>query len=110
MDERVERIGKNEAIFREANEQLEQLNRTFASGDTMRLICECAKTDCTEDALISLPEYRELRSDPTLFAVKPGHDAPGVEDVVSKCETYWVVKKRSGGPAEVAESLDPRSS
>ena len=33
MDERQRRIGLNEAVFREANERIEEVNRTFGAAD-----------------------------------------------------------------------------
>ena len=110
MDERAKRLGKNEAIFREANERIEELNEAFAqTTESMSLVCECASLDCMERFTMSLPDYEALRRDSTLFAVKPGHEEPDIEDVVTKSATFWVVQKRPGSPAEIAEELDRRS-
>ena len=41
-DERARRVGLNEAIFRQVNEQIRGLNREFgAEHGTMTAICEC---------------------------------------------------------------------
>ena len=110
MDERATRLGKNEAIFREANERIEGLNVAFSQvTETMSLVCECGSIACAERFTMSLPDYEALRQDSTFFAVKPGHEAADVEDVVRKSDTFWVVQKRPGGAAEMAKALDPRS-
>ena len=42
-EEQVRRVGLNESIFRQVNEQIESLNRDFGTDDrTMTVICECA--------------------------------------------------------------------
>lgn len=107
MDPEHEKLGRNEAIFRTTNDRLESLNESFAAvTETMTLVCECADLGCTEQIIVSVEEYRDLRSDPTLFAIKPDHVYPDVETVVSRNDRFWVIKKRPGGPAELAEALD----
>src|SRR5919205_3825240 len=110
MDDRQERIGRNEALFREINERLEDLQERFDvlshAGD---FVCECGKLGCTEQITMPLEEYRELRSNPTHFAIKPGHEIPDVEDVVARRRGYDIVRKHEGPPTELARAEDPRS-
>ena len=109
MDDRQERVGRNEVLFREINERLEELQQRFdvltEAGD---FVCECGKLGCTETITMSLAEYRDLRGEPTHFAVKPGHEIPDVEDVVDRRRGYDVVRKHEGAPAELARAEDPR--
>ena len=106
MDERAERIGRNEDLFRKVNDQIEGVNEAFGTiTGTMSLLCECGKLDCTEQIDLTLDEYRELRSDPTHFAVKPGHEIPDVESIVERRSGYDVVAKRAGDPARLATDL-----
>lgn len=109
MDERERRIGENEALFRQVNEQVESINETFSTlTDHMVIVCECGDRNCLEQIEISLEAYEALRSDPALFAIKPGHEIPDVEDVVSRNDRYWVVAKHAGALTMLAERLDPR--
>ena len=111
MDERERRIGLNEAVFREANEALRGLNEMFAAyTEKMELVCECADGACAERITTSPSEYEEIRSDPALFAIAPGHEVAAVEEVVRKREGYDVVRKRAGSARRLAEATDPRSS
>ena len=48
--------------------------------------------------------YTRLRANPRTFAIVPGHEAPDVEDVVERNEGYYVVEKKPGVPAAIAES------
>lgn len=104
-EERARRIGKNEALFREVNERIEEIT----IGDRADFLCECADPGCTQPISLTLDAYEQLRSDSNLFAIVPDHEEPDVEDVVDRRDGYVVVKKHDGAPADVARSTDPRS-
>jgi hypothetical protein len=109
MDERARRIGENEILFREVNERVESLNEAFNTlTDRVSIVCECGQLECVDRISMSLREYRELRADPTTFAVIPGHELPDVEDVVAEGDAYFVVQKHLGDPARLAAEQDPR--
>jgi len=109
MDERKRRIGLNEAVFREANERIEELNQTFATlTDQLVLICECGYVDCAEKISMSVAEYEELRADSAHFAIVHGHEIPDVEQVIDEREGYDVVRKDDGVARHIAEVTDPR--
>jgi hypothetical protein len=55
---------------------------------------------------LKLDDYERIRSDPTQFVVRPGHDAPDVETVIERHESYWVVRKHEGDPAGLARRTD----
>lgn len=110
MDERTERIGRNEALFRSINENLEDLNDSMAPmTGTFELVCECGASDCTEQLRLSPSDYERIRSDGALFVIRVGHSVPDVEDVVWDGDGFEVVRKRPGGPAELARALDERA-
>jgi len=107
---RGERIGLNEAVFREVNERINDLAEQFGlEQQPLDLVCECGDPTCVERISMSRDAYEELRGDPTHFAVFPGHEEPDVEDVVDRNERYDVVRKHDGDPAEIAQRTDPRS-
>lgn len=108
-DERARRVGLNEALFRQVNEQINALNRTFGEITTMTMICECGDGDCTEQLEIPLAEYEGVRADSRSYIVVPGHVIPDLESVVDRKERYEVVRKGPGVPSRVAEETDPRS-
>jgi hypothetical protein len=111
MDERRRRIGSNEAVFRAVNEEIESLNRDLAeiSDRTMHIVCECGKLTCSEQLSVPVTEYEDVRSDPALFLIVPGHEIPDTEDVVERTTRYSVVRKHAGGPERLAARTDPRS-
>ncbi|HEU5279295.1 MAG TPA: hypothetical protein VFU26_10365 [Gaiellaceae bacterium] len=110
MGSREERIGLNEAVFREVNERIEDLARTFEQGpEPLDLVCECGDASCVQRISMTRAEYEELRSDPHQFAVHPGHEIRDVEQVVAKRNGYDIVAKNRGAPERIAEQTDPRS-
>jgi hypothetical protein len=105
MDSRTERVGKNEAVFREVNERINDVTREEAA----EYLCECGYASCTETIQMNVAEYEGVRTEPTHFAVLPGHEIPDVEDVVERSERFVVVEKKAGEAAALATELDPRS-
>jgi hypothetical protein len=109
-EEREVRIGRNEALFREINERMESLQQAFdAFTEQADFVCECGDVACAEQLTMSLSDYERLRSNPTWFAIKPGHEVKDVEDVVEKRPGYDIVSKHEGVPADIARAEDPRS-
>jgi hypothetical protein len=108
-DERAHKIGRNEAMFREVNERIEDLAETFGlGGRPLELICECGDASCTQQITMTIADYEALRKDPTLFAVYPGHEIPDVESIVERRDGYDVIRKREGEPARVARETHSR--
>jgi hypothetical protein len=110
MDERARKIGENEALYRAVNERIEDLNQAFGTlTDTMTVVCECGDATCALQIDLPVSEYERIRSDSTLFVVRPGHEIEDVEEVVAEGDAHSIVRKNPGGPAELADALDPRS-
>ena len=110
MSERERRVGLNEALFRQVNERLDDLNEALGwVGGRMQVVCECGDATCIERISMSPEEYEQVRSDTTTFALVEGHDDPTVETVVERRHEFVVVRKHSGVPEQVATDTDPRS-
>jgi hypothetical protein len=106
---REERIGMNEAVFRDVNERIQDVATTFdLTSEPLDLICECGDAACVARISLSRDEYEAIRADAHLFAVSSGHVAPDVEEVVEAHPGYDVVRKYTGVPAEIAQKTDPR--
>lgn len=104
MDERQERVGRNEALFRVINDRIEGLNEAFAglTDDLFEIVCECGVMDCLEQIEIPTHEYERVRADPTLFVVRPGHEDAVTESIVDVHGAYVIVRKHPGEPADRA--------
>jgi hypothetical protein len=109
VDQRHERIGLNEAVFREVNERIREVGAPMqATDEQLDLVCECGLVDCAERIRMSVAEYERLRAEAHRFAVVPGHEFPDIERVIERAEGYDVVEKVAGDAAELAEKTDPR--
>jgi hypothetical protein len=106
-EERKQRIARNETIFREVNERIEEVSGS-APREHVEFLCECGDRGCAEVIALTRREYESLRADPVLFAVLPGHQIPEVEVVVAENERFLTVRKL---PEEqgVARETDPRA-
>jgi hypothetical protein len=110
MTTREERIGLNEAVFREVNERIEQVAETFnLQEEQLDLLCECGRAECVERITLTRAEYEHVRAESHLFAIRPGHDEPDVERVVENKKGYDIVQKYKGAPERIAEETDPRT-
>jgi hypothetical protein len=109
MDLREQRLGLNEAVFREVNERIKGLAKLFHWGkpDPLDLVCECRNATCVERIEMSRAEYEAVRAEETHFALYPGHADPDIERVISSHRGYEVVAKE-GPAADVVRKLSPR--
>ena len=110
VDRSAERVGRNDAIFREANERIRDSAEAEAMTEEIPFLCECAEESCTEIVPLSQEQYEDVRRDSTHFLNAPGHEvAAGPHcKVIERNHTYIVVRKL-GAAAEIAENLDPRT-
>ena len=107
--ERATRLGRNEALYREVNERVKQINEAFNSlvplGDW---ICECGNERCATRVAMTRDEYEAVRAVDTHFAVAPGdaHFFPDIERIVARQERYWVVEKLGVAATVAAEEAE----
>jgi hypothetical protein len=112
MDAREERLAKNEIVFRDVNERIEDMAVAQAlllrDQRDLGFLCECSNVDCTLRLRLTLTDYEQARSDPAQFVVALGHELPEIEEVAFIGDGYQVVRKE-GAAAMIAEESDPRS-
>jgi hypothetical protein len=102
MGDREQRIGENEALWRQINELAPP-----EPGVMNPVFCECGRAGCSDQMLMTAEEYESVRSESTTFAVVPGHELGDVESVVKTNDRFLVVDK-NGDAAVIAERTDPR--
>jgi hypothetical protein len=107
MSSREARIARNEALFREVNERVEEVSERAAT-DTIEFLCECGDQFCTRSISLRRSEYERLRSDPLTFGITPGHAILDVEDVIAENERYQTVRKHEA-EGLIARRTDPRA-
>jgi hypothetical protein len=109
----AERVARNDARFRESNEQLAVVAGAldFGQDDVLPFLCECADVNCTTIIQLTGREYEAVRRHPARFVNAQGHEvnAQGWARVVDEFDRYTIVEK-VGEAGEIAAELDPRSS
>ena len=102
----AERIARNDAIFREANDGIGDVAAEYGMTGLIPFVCECADPNCRELVRLALEEYQSIRRDPRLFVNAVGHQqaAQGWAEVVAQTDGHVVVEKL-GEAGAVAEEL-----
>jgi hypothetical protein len=107
------RRARNEALFREVNERVEEISSrlsSFGGGESTLtgFVCECSREGCTELIEVTPTRYEAVRSDPRRFLVLPGHEELKVDRVVEEHPAFLIVEK-FGEASDVAIERDPRA-
>jgi len=96
MSPRDERAIRNEALFREVNVHIADLEeRVHANGELLPLVCECVRTGCSVPIAVEPSIFNRVRDNPLQFLVVPGHEDLDVESVVERHGGYLIVEKHS---------------
>lgn len=105
---RQEAVAKNEAFFRDVNENIARsAEPLYAPDEQITFVCECASTSCSDPITLARSEYEAVRGDGSTFAIVAGHDIEEAETVVEQHQQYCVVRKIEHAQ-RVAQELDPR--
>jgi hypothetical protein len=109
VDAREERLARNEVLFRDVNERIEQTAVPHGTDSHLyEFLCECSNIDCSLRLPMTIDAYEDVRAESTRFVVAPGHELPEIEEVVSRTSAYQVVRKQ-GEAARLVAQQDPRS-
>jgi hypothetical protein len=99
VEERLERTARNESLFREVNDRIEELSENVEAqgiapeGGLIEFHCECGREGCTERVRMTVEEYQRVRSDNDRFLLVRGHETPEMEAVVESSDRFVVVDK-----------------
>jgi hypothetical protein len=99
MDERRQRLARNEAAFRALNERVQDVTEELAFDgvidmpDVAECVCECADPDCTARLRVSRADYQRARAGEATFIVALGHELPEIERVVYDGDGFSIVEK-----------------
>jgi hypothetical protein len=103
----AERMARNEAIFRHANEGIRKSAEEYDVRNRVPFVCECADPNCRVFVPMALDEYSQVRRDPRHFLIAPGHEDAGDDwgEIVARQDGFVTVAKL-GRAGEVAEQLE----
>ena len=109
-DDRVRRVGENEALYRLVNERIKALSAGVAmTTREFGVICECAALACKNQIMIRPEVYEQTRARSDHFIVLRGHQVDDIESVIEDHETFLVIEKTPEEAKRVAEQMDPRA-
>jgi len=104
LEARQVRLGKNQALFRAVNQEIEHIAEAQTTARPLSFLCECASPACGAYIELAQGEYESIRQNPTHFFVLPEHVFPEVETIIDNRDCYVVVEKFGAG-AVVAEAI-----
>ena len=107
MERSEEAAGRNEALFRAANERINDKVRELGFAGRLPFLCECEEPRCTAIVPLTHDEYERARGDGRTFLLAPGHESRNAQ-LIETNERFTIVQKQ-GVEAEIAEKSDPRS-
>ena len=101
-----ERIAKNDAVFREANQNISEVAESQGlTVPPVPFICECGDLTCTKIIRMTLAEYEHVRSNDRWFLIADTHEAAqDSAKLAEQLDDYLIVEK-TGHAGEVAERL-----
>lgn len=91
MSVSLERLARNQVIFREVNERLREIANT--SAPLTEYLCECSDVGCIETIELDVGEYETVRTIPKVFVIVPGHERLEVERVIDGNGRFALVEK-----------------
>jgi hypothetical protein len=106
MSVSLERLARNQALFREVNERLLELSEGFQDGSMQQFVCECSNEECTLTITMNHDEYESVRARSTFFVVSTGHEILEVEKVIDRQNGWTIVQKVTA--SDYAVETDPR--
>jgi hypothetical protein len=113
VDEEQGRRARNEALFREVNERIVELETGLGGYDRddsllIGFVCECPREDCSDMLEVTRGQYEAVRENPRRFLVLPGHEDGDIGKIVDRHAQFLVVEK-IGEAGAIAVEQDPRS-
>ena len=108
MDGNAEKIARNNAVFRDANDGIERAATTVGlpPEDWTPFICECSDPRCVKIIRLSLDQYRYVRSNPRWFVHALDHET-SVDGAVRPLEHHgeYTIVEKIGAAGDLAAEL-----
>jgi hypothetical protein len=105
------KLALNQSRFRNANERMQRLARSYRFDAAQRVpfLCECGDPSCREIVMLSPADYEAVRAHPNRFFLVAGHeDAEASHERILEEEAGYAIIEKVGTAGDEAERLDPR--
>jgi hypothetical protein len=96
VERRLEKAARNEALWREVNDRIEEVDagmRVLPADRMLEFHCECGRRGCDSRVSMTPQEYWHVREQNDRFAVVPGHEQLEIERPVETTSRYLIVDK-----------------
>ena len=110
MTAEEERLARNEATFREANERVNAAASRLELDQLVPFICECGRQECMTIVRVNTADYERVRAVPTHFLYAAGHEKKLANSRCVETLEGAVVVEKLDGPGRIAIDTDPRAS
>jgi hypothetical protein len=97
-----ERAARNEEIFRDINQRIEEGAEQHRVESPLPFHCECERASCLGTIELAPPLYERVVRERYRFVLIPGHEDAAIERVV-ECQPGYVVVEKVG---EAREQID----
>jgi hypothetical protein len=89
----ADRAARNEEVFRDVNERIEQGAEQHGVEAPLSFHCECGQASCVTTIDVAPAEYERVVRERYHFILIPGHEQPEIERIVERRGEYIVVEK-----------------
>jgi hypothetical protein len=102
------KLARNQTLFREINDRIHELaGHLGSSRRDIQIICECSDDTCSEPITVPIADYEQVRHFAARFLVRPGHEIPEIERLISQNSEHIVVEKLGRAATVAAEARRP---
>jgi hypothetical protein len=98
----AERAARNEEVFRDVNERIEEGAEHHGVTGSLPFHCECGRVSCMETIELPHARYAAIVRERYHFVVLPGHEEPQIERIVEVEGDFLVVEKIGEAREQIA--------
>jgi hypothetical protein len=97
----ADRAARNEEIFRDVNDRIDEGAEEHGVTTPLSFHCECGSASCLETIELPPPDYERIVAERYHFVVIPGHEDDAIERIVERHPDFVVVEKIGEARAQI---------
>jgi hypothetical protein len=97
----ADRAARNEEVFRDVNERIEEGAQRHGVQAPLHFHCECGRTSCVAKIEIRPRDYARIARERYQFVLVPGHEEATIERIVERHSDYAVAEKIGEARAQI---------
>jgi hypothetical protein len=96
----ADRAARNEEVFRDINERIEQGAEQHGVEAPLSFRCGCGQASCVTTIDVPPTKYERVVNERYHFILIPGHEQSGIERIVERRGRYIVVENNRDRPQQ----------